>query len=250
MRLFFFFLLLSTQAFAAGKFHLFMKDFNGREVWAYLPDGYDKSHDRYPALYAHDGQNLFDPNRAYLGQTWRAEETLNDLISRKLIRPIVVIAIDNTSNRMNDYTPDFDPDENQGGGADQYLGLITSELKPKVDQYIRTNGINGLIGSSLGGLVSLYGTSRYPFTHIAALSPSIWWNHQSIFQLMIEPDRLYLDSGTVGGERPQDVLFLGRKLKMGNRLKVVIGEGDDHSEKAWAKRLPKALIHLFGPSKN
>lgn len=237
--------LLSTPCFAAGKFHLFMKDFKGRQVWAYLPDGYEKSNARYPALYVHDGQNLFDPQRAYLGQTWHAEETLNDLISRKLIRPIVVIAIDNTSNRMNDYTPDFDSGEGSGGEADRYLQLITDDLKPKVDQYIRTNGVNGLMGSSLGGLVSLYAAGRYPFTHIAALSPSIWWNNLSILKLMRTPERLYIDSGTIGGEKPQDVLKLSNNLNMGNRLKVVIGEGDNHSEKAWARRLPEALIHLF-----
>lgn len=222
-----------------------MKDLKGRQVWAYLPDGYEKSNARYPVLYAHDGQNLFDPERAYLGQTWHAEETLNDLIARKLIKPIVVIAIDNTSNRMNDYTPDIDPGEQRGGEADRYLDLVTYELKPKVDQYIRTNGVNGLLGSSLGGLVSLYASGRYPFTHIAALSPSVWWNNQSIISLMRDPIRLYLDSGTNGGERPQDVLKLAQGLKMGTRLKVVIGEGDDHSERAWAKRLPMALIHLF-----
>lgn len=249
MRSLILFALLSTPCFAAGKFHLFMNDLKGRQVWAYLPDGYEKSNMRYPVLYAHDGQNLFDPERAYLGQTWHAEETLNKLISMKLIRPIVVIAIDNTPNRMNDYTPDFDPGESHGGGADRYLELITYDLKPKVDQYIRTNGMNGLMGSSLGGIVSLYASGRFPFTHIAALSPSIWWNHQSIIGLMKVPERLYLDSGTVGGERPQDVLKLSQGLHMGDRLKVVIGEGDNHSEKAWSKRLPEALIHLFGSSK-
>lgn len=249
MRLLILLFFLSRQAFAAGKFHLFMKDFKGRQVWAYLPDGYEKSAERYPVLYAHDGQNLFDPERAYLGQTWHAEETLNDLIDRKLIRPIVVIAIDNTSNRINDYTPDRDPGENSGGGADHYLDLITNELKPKVEQYIRTNGVNGLLGSSLGGLVSLYASSRYPFTHIAALSPSIWWNDRSIIGLLRAPERLYIDSGTVGGERPQDILRLSQSVNMGSHLKVVISEGDNHSEKAWARRLPQALIHLFGPSK-
>ena len=103
MRFLILFILITSNAFAAGKFHLFMKDFKGREVWVYLPDNYEKTSERYPVLYAHDGQNLFDPNRAYQGQTWNAERTLNHLIQRKLIRPIVMVAIDNTSNRMNDY---------------------------------------------------------------------------------------------------------------------------------------------------
>lgn len=243
-------LLFSTHAFAAGNFVQFMRDLKGRQVWVYLPDGYEKSNVRYPVLYAQDGQNLFDPERAFMGQTWHAEETLNVLIERKLIRPIIVVGVDNSANRMNDYTHDYDAEEGRGGEADAYLDLLVHELKPKVDQYLRTNGTNGLMGSSLGGLVSLYGSTKYPFTHIAALSPSIWWNHESIIALMRPVERLYLDSGTIGGERPQDVQKLAQKLNMGSRLKVVIGEGDDHSEKAWSKRLPLALIHLFGMSKN
>lgn len=242
-------LLFTTQAFAAGKFVQFMRDLKGRQVWVYLPNGYEKSRERYPVLYAHDGQNLFDPERAFMGQTWHAEETLNSLIERKLIRPIIVVGIDNTNNRMNDYTHDYDAEEGRGGEADAYLDLIVYDLKPKIDQYLRTNGTNGLMGSSLGGLVSLYGSTKYPFTHIAALSPSIWWNHESIIGLMRPVERLYLDSGTTGGERPQDVQKLAQILNMGPELKVVIGEGDNHSEKAWARRLPLALIHLFGMSK-
>lgn len=242
-------MILSTNVFAAGKFHLFIQDLRGRQVWVYLPDGYEKVGGRYPVLYMHDGQNLFDPSRAYMGQTWHMEETLNDLIAKKLITPLIVVAIDNTSNRMSDYTPDKDPEEESGGGADQYLDLITNNLKPKVEKYIRTNGTNGLMGSSLGGLVSLYASGRYPFTRIGAMSPSIWWNQQSIIGLFKAPERLYLDSGTAGGEKPQDVLNLAKTLNMGSRLKVVISEGAIHSETAWAKRLPEALIHLFGPSK-
>lgn len=238
--------LFASEVFAAGKFHLFMRDLQGRQVWVYLPDGYEKSHARYPVLYAHDGQNLFDPDRAFMGQTWKAEETLNRLISTKQIRPIIVVGVDNTSNRMNDYTHDFDQVVGQGGDADRYLEMLVKDLKPKIDQYLRTNGTNGFIGSSLGGLVSLYGSTKFPFTHVAALSPSIWWNHESIIPLMKAPERLYLDSGTTGGERPQDVLKLAKTLNMADRLKVVISEGDNHSEKAWAKRLPHALIHLFG----
>lgn len=240
------FVLLSSHVFAAGKFHLFMRDLKGRQVWVYLPDGYEKSNVRYPVLYAHDGQNLFDPERAYMGQIWHAEETLNVLIEKKWIRPIIMVGIDNSHNRMNDYTHDYDAEEGRGGEAEIYLNLIMHELKPRIDQYLRTNGTNGLLGSSLGGLVSLYASTKYPFTHIAALSPSIWWNNESIIPLMKPVERLYLDSGTRGGERPQDVQKLAKSLNMGSRLKVVIGEGDDHSEKAWAKRLPHALIHLFG----
>lgn len=89
-----------------------------------------------------DGQNLFDPARAFLGQTWKAEIILNQLISQGLMDTIIVVAIDNTKLSTFEYTQDQDESEDQnGGGADGYLNLITRELKPRVDASLRTKKI-------------------------------------------------------------------------------------------------------------
>lgn len=251
-------LLISPAWAQDGKFHLFMKTIRGREIHVYLPGEYDHSSRKYPVLYVQDGQNLFDPQRAYMGQTWNALTTLNTLIRKKQIRPIIVVAIDNTSDRMSEYTHDFDASVGHGGGAAEYLNILKTDVMPTVEKHLRVEKgreSTGLMGSSLGGLVSLYGSAHSfdNFGLVAALSPSIWWNKKSIINVMMEsevlPSKLYLDSGTDGGEKPEDVRALEAALKkrfQAGQLQVVIKQGDNHSEKAWAARLPLALIHLFG----
>lgn len=248
---------MSTAFAQDGKFHLFMKTLSGREIHVYLPGEYDRSGKRYPVLYVQDGQNLFNPERAYLGQTWNALETLNSLIKKKLIRPLIVVAIDNSPDRMSEYTHDFDSGVGQGGGAFEYLNVIKSDIMPQVEKHLRVEkgrASTGLLGSSLGGLLSLYGSvSSYEhFGLVGSLSPSIWWNKRSIIPIMTEatvlPSRLYIDSGTIGGEKPEDVRSLEMAIKSRfepGSLQVLIKSGANHSEKAWAARLPGALIHLF-----
>lgn len=249
-------LLTSVQSLAAGSFKLFRKNISyssvslNRDIYVYLPDGYEKSATRYPVIYMHDGQNLFDPARGYMGQTWKAEATLNELIARKLISPVIVVAIDNTSARMEEYIP-----EKQ---ADAYLEFLVATVKPLVDQHLKTKTDRfntAIMGSSLGGLVSLYAGLKYPetFGRVGALSPSIWWNERSILMAYQQATRLplkvYLDSGTEGGEQPQDVRDLVGVLNhrgFHNRtLYYFIQEGAQHSEYFWSMRLPLALQFLF-----
>lgn len=249
-------LLATLPALAAGSFKLFRKNISyssqnlSRDIYVYLPDGYEKSSTRYPVIYMHDGQNLFDPTRGYMGQTWKAESSLNELIARKLMRPVIVVAIDNTSARMEEYIP-----EKQ---ADAYLEFIIGTLKPLVDQQLKTKTARAhtaIMGSSLGGLVSLYAGIKHPeiFGLVAALSPSIWWNQRSILsqyqQATALPLKVYLDSGTVGGEEPQDVVDLANLLQHrgfeSRSLYSFIQNGANHSEYFWAQRLPIALQFLF-----
>ena len=239
----------------AGSFKLFKKGISyaqvsqGRDVYVYLPDDYNKNQNRYPVLYMHDGQNLFDPQRGYLGQTWNAQNTLNDLIAKKRIAPLIVVAIDNTSARMEEYIP-----EKQ---ADAYLDFVIN-LKSEVDRQFKTKSDRthtAIMGSSLGGLVSLYAGIQHPeiFGRIGALSPSIWWNNRSILDAYhvapTLPLKIYLDSGTEGGEKPQDVIDLHRELEgrgfQRAALYSFIQNGANHSEYYWAMRLPLALQFLF-----
>lgn len=249
--------LLSTlPAHSAGGFKLFRKNISypsvnlNRDIYVYLPDGYEKSSTRYPVLYVHDGQNLYDPARGYMGQTWNAESSLNELIARKLMSPVIVVAIDNTSARMDEYIP-----EKQ---ADAYLDFIIGTVKPVVDRQLKTKSDRGhtaIMGSSLGGLVSLYAGIKHPeiFGSVAALSPSIWWNQRSILasynQAATLPLKVYLDSGTEGGEEPQDVRQLTQLLEQRGlnqrTLCTFIQNGAGHNEYFWAMRLPIVLQFLF-----
>ncbi len=252
-------LLTAMSAWAQdGKFTLFLKNYlpsdsvYSRDIYVYLPPGYSLNKStRYPVLYVHDGQNLFDPERAFMGQTWNAEKTLNILIQNKQIQPLIVVAIDNTPDRTAEYTPN--------NAADIYLKNISTDLMPKINQDFQTKTdreSTAIMGSSLGGLVSLYAGAKYSkdFGLIAALSPSIWWNNKSILSIYKNatdlPVKIYIDCGTAGGERPQDVVQLKNQLIVQyadpSKIKMIIQSGASHSEYYWAQRLPEALKFLFG----
>jgi predicted alpha/beta superfamily hydrolase len=256
---------------AHGGFHLFQKDYKcssspfTRDIYVYLPKDYSSHNQiKYPVLIMHDGQNLFDPNRAYLGQTWNAERTLNNLIDSKKIAPVVVIAIDNTKDRVTEYTFDQDPSVNvKAGKAYEYLSCILFDLLPLVHRYVLISDKRediAILGSSLGGLVSIYAGHEFSqlIGMVGALSPSIWWNNRSIGKIVKDsftsPSHIYLDSGDTGGESPSDItwlknLYLNPNNPKDIKVKMVIQQGANHSEKFWAQRFPIALEFLFPQKK-
>lgn len=251
------FCLLTFPVYAKGSFQLYLKSTtasssqHSRDVYVYLPEGYKKSTGRFPVLYMQDGQNLFDPTRAFQGQTWRVDEILNKLIAKKLIAPLIVVAIDNTPDRLDEYI--F---EKRG---EEYLDFIKDSLKPQIDHSFKTLSgpeSTGILGSSLGGLISLHAGIKLPGTFglVGALSPSIWWNNKSVINSYRTspylPLKIYLDSGTIGGEEPQNVWALGgvlqnRDLRLGDNLLIYIQENADHSEYWWSDRFPVAIQFLF-----
>src|SRR5215213_5718683 len=160
-----------------------------RDVLVWLPPGYDGSDGRsdgrstnvrYPVLYMHDGQNLFEPHTAFQkGEHWKVGETATELIEAGRIEPLIIVGIYNTGEaRIDEYTPTDDA-KLGGGHADDYGRMIIEELKPLIDRTYRTQPARtGLAGSSLGGLASLHLGFTHPqvFSRIAALSPSVWWD--------------------------------------------------------------------------
>lgn len=176
-----------------------------REVLIWLPPGYNETLERYPVLYMHDGQNVFEPNRSWTGDEWRVDETLSDMIADRKIDGLIVVASANTGEtRWNEYAPEkvieewrssrlAEIKESQGVYffgedtrspeeipllADEYLKFIVQELKPYVDETYRTKSDqqNTMIaGSSMGGLISLYALSEYPDVFGSAASLSMHW---------------------------------------------------------------------------
>lgn len=147
-----------------------------RRIWIYLPPGYAKSQKRYPVLYMHDGQNLFDAATSAYGE-WRVDESIDSLIKARE-KPCIVVGIDNGPNRMQEYNPYrfFDFGE---GEADQYLAFLVETLKPIIDKKYRTlaDKNNTLIaGSSMGALVSYYAMLKEPklFGKAGIFSPAFW----------------------------------------------------------------------------
>jgi predicted alpha/beta superfamily hydrolase len=242
---------------------------SNRDVIVYLPPGYDANKaERYPVLYLHDGQNLFDGATSFIkGAEWRVDETAQALIEAHTIRPLIIVGIYNTgANRIDEYTPSADP-KYKGGKADLYGRLLVEELKPFIDSNYRTlrDAKNtGLGGSSLGGLVSLHLALKYPkvFGRVAVVSPSVWWDNRVIVREVEALKkktgaRIWLDIGTSeGGNEAEDHKNNARQLRdalaargwrEGLDLKYYEAEGAEHNERAWAQRVEPMLRFLFPP---
>ena len=113
---------------------------NTRRLAVYLPPGYDDEPGRrYPALYLHDGQNVFDAATSAFGVEWRADETADRLALSGRIEPILIVAIANTPDRVDEYTSRFDPHHGRGGKGALYAKFVAEEVKPFIDQHYRTS---------------------------------------------------------------------------------------------------------------
>ena len=228
---------------------------NRRDVDVYLPASYASGR-RYPVVYMQDGQNLSDPSQAFAG-TWRLDEALQTLAERG-VEPIVV-GIHNTAGRLGEYSPFPDP-KHKGGDGDRYLTFVSATLKPRIDRLFRTRrgaAHTALAGSSMGGLISLYGWLRRPdvFGLAAAMSPSLWFGHAELFDFVesarLPRGRLYLDVGTAEGAGTlRDARSLVERLEdkglpEGRRFAYVEDRGGRHEEAAWAGRLEDAMAFLL-----
>lgn len=150
-----------------------------RKIWLYTPPNYKKSTESYPVIYMHDGQNLFDKETSFVGE-WGVDEILNSIFE-KTGKGFIVVGIDNVgSERTNEYSP-WTHKKYGGGNGDRYLKMIVEELKPMIDKNYRTKTKKehtGIIGSSMGGLISYYGGLKHltVFGKIGVISPSFWFS--------------------------------------------------------------------------
>jgi len=248
---------------------------NRREVDVYLPDSYRGGNRHYPVVYVQDGQNLSDREKAFAG-TWQIERALAELAARDL-EPIIVGIHHAGRRRLLEYSAY--PDRRHGGGdADLYLAFLVDTLKPRIDRFFRTRRereATAILGSSMGGLLSLYGFFRYPsvFGRAGVMSPAIWYGQAAILDFIAEAQaptgRLYVDVGTAEGAGTlRDARRLGRLLvrkgSTGERRgrgqpvsasrratdRALLGyledQGGRHSEGDWARRLGPALEFLLG----
>lgn len=231
---------------------------SGRRVWIYLPPSYSISTVSYPVLYMLDGQNVFDRFTSFSGE-WQVDETLERLIPAEEVEPLIVVAIDNSAQRISEYTPWADGEFGGGMGA-AHLEAITSVLIPWVNSHYRTltgPENTGISGSSLGGLFTLYATYTRPdiFGRNAALSPSIWWADREVLDFAAaaqKPNaRVWMDMGTqestdaITELRLMRDLMLNQGFVIGTDLQVVEDPGAGHNEAAWARRFPDVLRFLF-----
>jgi predicted alpha/beta superfamily hydrolase len=227
----------------------------------YLPRGYDQHPTkRYPLVIFHDGQNIFESGAF---GSWNAAPTITTLQQSGQMREVIALGVDNGPNRLTDYLP---PDDNSlgQGKADKYTRFVLNELKPIIDAQYRTlttPSTTGSIGSSMGGVVSLY--TGWDFTSSVTrvgLFSGAWWTTPS-FLNRVKPAastrglRIYIDSGDSGssnddywntyGLRDSLVGTASPRFNVEGTLRHVVGFGQQHNEAAWSARLPDALRFLY-----
>ena len=230
---------------------------NTRDVQVYLPPSYANSGRHYPVVYMHDGQNLFDVSTSFAGE-WRVDETF-ERIGREGVEAIVVAIPNMGPQRLEEYSPFHDP-RRGGGRGDAYLDFIVRTLKPAVDARFRTRAERthtGIIGSSMGGLISLYGFFRHPevFGFAGSMSPSLWFADRAIFRDVASRQgwagKVYLDIGTGEGRAQiRNTRLMARLLRQTAarpRLSVMYVEdkGAHHNESAWSGRFERAVRFLL-----
>ena len=237
-----------------------------RNVLVYLPPGYGiEPERRYPVLYMHDGQNLYNPEDAFGGVVWGADKTAQELILTNQIEPLIIVGIYNAGkHRIDEYTPvksSVGKMRGHGGKADHYGRMIIEELKPFIDKEYLTKPereFTGLGGSSLGGLVSLHLGFKRPdvFSRLAVLSPAVWWANNQIIREIAGigerlPLRIWLDIGSKEGVRIKHQVRALREILLANgweeNLDLAFYEIPEarHDESAWAARFDEVLKFLF-----
>jgi len=236
-----------------------------RRLWVYLPPGYASGERRYPVLYMHDGQNLFDASSSFAGE-WEVDESLDTLVREGRLDGLIVIGVDHAGEgRLDEYSPWRDRQLGKGGRGDVYAGFLVRTLKPYVDRTWRTlpdRDHTGIAGSSMGGLISLYAGLRYPevFGRVGVFSPTLGFAARLPMRYVRAararlPQRIYLDMGGAESGHPgqdRDLVELAQAAASaletgGFEVRLVIDAPARHHESAWAARFPGAVLWLFRP---
>ena len=232
-----------------------------RSIRVYLPPSYGNGKRRYPVLYMHDGQNLFDDATSFVGE-WDVDESMDALAKSNGIEVIVVGIDHGQDKRISELSPWANPKYGVAEGR-QYMDFVVGTVKPYIDQHFRTRRgrkDTGILGSSLGAMTSHYAIYQYPqvFGKAGLFSPAYWFADEvyafTAARHLRPGTRLYLVAGDQEGDEPQKVVADVRRMEAqlraaGDRmvaLSVAIRPGAGHNEKFWKSEFPQAMIFLFG----
>ena len=224
-----------------------------KTIWVYLPKNYQNSKKRYPVVYMHDAQNLFDVETSYAGE-WQVDEYMDSL---KTNESIIVGIEHGNEKRIEELTP-YTHEKYGGGKGNNYLTFIKNTLKPHIDVVYRTKSDAAnttIFGSSLGGLLSFYAVITYPetFSKAGIFSPAFWINKE-IYDLVTtakipESSMFYFLAGTDEGEdmipnQERMVELLKDQSVAEVQIKNRSIEGGQHNEKFWAEHFGEAYQWL------
>jgi predicted alpha/beta superfamily hydrolase len=224
-----------------------------RRVWIYLPESYNTAKKKYPVLYMHDGQNVFDEVTSAYGE-WGVDEALDTLGSQH--KEIIIVAVDNGGDkRMNEYSP-YDMEKYGQGEGDQYVDFLVKTLKPYIDKHYRTKKDDKntfIAGSSMGGLISFYAILKYPkvFGGAGVFSPAFWITPQL---KNINPEKakkvkgkIYFYAGQQEDEHMvPDMLNVFQQMRQFSKakMKTVIRAEGKHNEPTWREEFPLFYRYL------
>ncbi|MCU0444640.1 MAG: alpha/beta hydrolase-fold protein [Microscillaceae bacterium] len=230
-----------------------------RRIWVYLPPDYEANpQKRYPVLYMQDGQNLFDEATSYAGE-WAVDKTLDDLHAKGESEGIIVVGIDNGSNfRANEYSP-WKRARLGGGEGYKYVRFIAQTLKPYIDKRFRTlkqREYTGIMGSSMGGLISFYAGLKFPrvFGRVGVFSPSFWfapkiYEFAQTYQKRL-PSKFYFIAGAQESANlvrdTQTMIDILKSRGFSNQeISYQIHPDGKHSEWYWRREFATAYRFLF-----
>jgi predicted alpha/beta superfamily hydrolase len=247
-----------------------------RHVDVWLPPGYESTAARYPVIYMHDGQNLFDPALAYGGVDWGVDEAMSQVIRAGRSPGAIIVGVWNSEQRWRDYMPnkpfvaasaaDQQRFVAEAGGpplSDDYLRFLVENVKPLIDRSYRTlpdQPHTFVMGSSMGGLISLYALTEYPEVFGGAGCVSTHWpiggdplvDYFGSALPRAGRHRLYFDYGTAtldAGYEPfqrrMDALAQAAGYRDGQDWITRKFEGAEHNEAAWRARVDLPLAFLL-----
>lgn len=233
-----------------------------RRICLYLPPDYETSSKDYPVLYMHDGQNLFDLYTSFAGE-WEVDETLNALYASGKEVPIVVGIDNGGAFRIDEYTPWANP-EYGGGDGELYARFIVETLKPYIDEHYRTKPqreYTGVMGSSLGGLISHYIGIKYQdvFSKAGVFSPSFWYSDSSYVFAYQNGKQNSMRYYMMGGTNESTNLLSEMNLMVdtlyaagfdSTELKFKLVQGGQHNELLWRTQFSEAYQWLFLQASN
>lgn len=225
-----------------------------RTVRLYLPPSYGQGQMRYPVIYMHDGQNLFDAATAYAGE-WGVDETLNEMAQRQRFEAIVVGIDNGREKRMNELNP-YDHARFGPGEGRAYLDFLVGTLKPWVDSHYRTlpdRAHTAVMGSSMGGVISHAAIVDHPqvFGLAGVLSPAYWTAPALFDEVRGHPlpadARVYLSMGELEGDQALGDVARMQALMSRQPAAVTLHQvpGAQHNEAAWRAEFEAVLDWLF-----
>jgi len=263
-----------------------------RTVDVWLPKDYAVTK-KYSVLYMHDGQMLFDAATTWNKQEWKVDEVASQLMQKNKVQGFIVVAIWNIPNlrhfdlypkkpyqllsKLEQETVEIEAKKLNFEwniskiNSDNYLKFIVEEVKPYIDEkysVFTDNQHTGIMGSSMGGLISMYAICEYPevFGKAACLSthwigfrefennpiPESFFNYLENNLPNKKTHKVYFDYGTETLDadyikyayRVDEILKIKKYTNSNSRnLKF---DGENHSEASWQKRINIPLEFMFG----